>query len=350
MSLTARLIERITLEGPMTVAQFMTACLHDPADGYYATRPALGEHGDFITAPMVSQMFGELIGVWAIHVWRGLGQPPRFRLIEVGPGDGTLMGDVLRAARLDPGFQMAMDVWLVETSEPLKEAQGWKLSGARPRWTDRLSEVPAGVPTILIANELLDCLPARQFVRVAAGWAERMVGSRDGTLVFGLRPAPSETFDGPLGAVLERSPAQEAFAAEVAVRLRTDGGAALLIDYGRADPGFGDTLQALQRHQKVEPLATAGVADLTVHADFPAVTAAARGEGVAVAISTQGDFLRQLGIIERAQTLADAQPDHAPVIERQLTRLIGPDQMGELFKVCCLYYPDTLPIPGFEEP
>ncbi|HET9161095.1 MAG TPA: SAM-dependent methyltransferase, partial [Caulobacteraceae bacterium] len=176
MSLKDRLIERITLEGPMTAADYMHACLHDPADGYYATRPALGEAGDFITAPLVSQMFGELIGVWAIHVWRELGAPSRLRLVEVGPGDGTLMGDVLRAARLDPAFEAALDIWLVETSLPLRQQQEWKLSGARPRWTDRLGEVPAGAPMVLIANELLDCLPARQFVREGQGWAERMIG------------------------------------------------------------------------------------------------------------------------------------------------------------------------------
>jgi SAM-dependent MidA family methyltransferase len=350
MSLRRRLIERITLDGPMTVADYMTACLHDPADGYYATRPQIGEQGDFITAPMVSQMFGELIGVWAIHVWRALGQPPRFRLIEAGPGDGSLMTDILRAARLDPGFQLAMDVWLVETSEPLRQVQTWKLSAVRPRWTDRLSEIPTGVPTILIANELLDCLPVRQFVREAAGWAERMVGVRDGDLVFGLRPAASETLDGPPGSLLERSPAQEAFAAGLALRLKQDTGAALLIDYGRADPGFGDTLQALHHHQKVDPLATPGEADLTVHADFPAVMAQARAQGVTAAITTQGEFLHRLGVVERAQALADSRPDHAPVVERQLERLVAPDQMGELFKACALYYPETLSIPGFEEP
>jgi SAM-dependent MidA family methyltransferase len=350
MSLKDRLIERITLEGPMTVAEFMHACLHDPLDGYYAARPALGEAGDFITAPLISQMFGELIGVWAIHVWRALGAPERFRLIEAGPGDGTLMSDVLRAARLDAAFEKAIDLWLVETSEPLRQLQAWRLSGARPRWTDRLSEVPAHAPTILIANELLDCLPVRQYLREADGWAERMVGVRDGTLAFGLRPAPSQTADAPLGAVLERSPAQEAFAAEVAARLTADGGAALLIDYGRSDPGFGDTLQALRRHRKVDALATAGEADLTVHADFAAVIAEARSVGAQAALTSQGDFLRRLGIVERAQALADAWPQKADSTERQLERLIGPDQMGELFKACCLYYPPSLAPPGFEEP
>jgi SAM-dependent MidA family methyltransferase len=349
MSLKERLIERITLAGPMTVDEFMIACLHDPHDGYYATRPAIGEDGDFITAPMVSQMFGELIGTWAIHVWRQMGSPTPVGLMEVGPGDGTLMSDVLRAARLDPGFQQAIDVWLLEISEPLKQAQAWKLSGARPRWTNRLSD-PEGRPLILIANEFLDCLPVRQFVREAEGWAERMVGVRDGELAFGLRPAPSLTLEAPPGAIVERSTTQEAFAGQLAVRLKAAGGAALLIDYGRSGPGFGDTLQALRRHQKVDPLTTAGEADLTVHADFPAVMQEARSAGLGTAITTQGDFLRALGVVERAQALADAWPQKAQVIERQLERLIGPDEMGELFKVCCLYYPPTLAPPGFEEP
>ena len=179
MRLKERLIERIALDGPMTVAEFMQACLHDPADGYYATRPALGEDGDFITAPLISQMFGELIGVWAIHVWRALGSPARFRLIEVGPGDGTLMGDMLRAARLDPSFQLAMDIWLVETSEPLKQVQSWKLSGARPRWTDRLSEVPRGAPDHPDRQRTAR-LPARPAVRPDAGRLGRADGRRRG--------------------------------------------------------------------------------------------------------------------------------------------------------------------------
>jgi SAM-dependent MidA family methyltransferase len=346
MSLARRLAERIGEEGPLTIAQFMQACLHDPRGGYYAIRPALGEAGDFITAPLVSQMFGELVGLWALHVWRSLGSPAPFRLVEAGPGDGTLIGDVLRAAQLDPAFTAAMDLWLVEVSPPLRERQAQVAPQAS--WATSLTEVPTGVPTILIANELLDCLPARQFVRTGAGWAERMVGLGDGGLAFGLRPM-TLAIDAPEGSTLEKSEAQEAFAADVAARLVSDRGAALLIDYGRSAPGFGDTLQALQRHRHVDPLATAGEADLTVHADFPAVIEAARAQGASAALTTQGDFLRRLGVVERAQALADRHPDRAAVVERQLHRLIGPDQMGELFKACGLYHPRELAIPGFEE-
>jgi SAM-dependent MidA family methyltransferase len=176
-----------------------------------------------------------------------------------------------------------------------------------------------------------------------------MVGIERGALAFGLRPLSLDA-DAPEGSILEKSQAQEAFAAELAERLVADGGAGLLIDYGRGEPGFGDTLQALRRHRPVDPLATAGEADLTVHADFPAVIAAARAQGAATALTTQGDFLRRLGVVERAQTLSDRNPEKAPTIERQLHRLIGPDQMGELFKVCAVFHPQQLPVPGFEEP
>jgi SAM-dependent MidA family methyltransferase len=349
MSLKDRLAAQIAATGPLTIAQFMDAALNDPQDGYYATRPALGEAGDFITAPLVSQMFGELIGLWAISVWRALGSPPRFRLIETGPGDGTLISDLLRAAKLDAGFLAAMDLWLVETSEPLKIKQAPLAPQAR--WSYLLSDVPKGLPTILIGNEILDCLPARQFVRTDKGWAERMVGvDAGGRLTFGLTPSPLPgPRPGPAGAILEVSPAQEAFAAEIAQRLVADGGAALLIDYGRADEGFGDTLQALRHHQKVDVLETVGEADLTVHADFPAVMAAARAQGAAAALAPQGEFLHALGVVQRARVLADRSPDKAATIHRQLERLTGPDQMGELFKVCCLYYPHDLVPPGFEE-
>jgi SAM-dependent MidA family methyltransferase len=352
MSLRERLAAQIAAGGPLTVAQYMTACLHDPDFGYYATRPALGEAGDFITAPLVSQMFGELIGLWAAECWARLGRPERFRLVEAGPGDGTLMVDMLRAGRVAAGFLDAAEVWLVETSEPLRAAQRRRLGDA-VRWAAGLDEVPAGAPMILVANELLDCLPARQWVRTPAGWAERLVGldPRGGlAFVLGGRAPPFASgwaCETP-GDVLEASPAQAAFGETVAGRLARDGGAALLIDYGRAEPGPGDTLQALRRHEKADPLACPGEADLTVHADFPAVLAAAGRQGaVAAPILTQGEFLRRLGIEARAAALARARPDRADQIGRQLERLISPDQMGDLFKTACIHSPGWTP-PGFE--
>ncbi|MFN3523506.1 MAG: class I SAM-dependent methyltransferase [Phenylobacterium sp.] len=353
MSLRERLIGQIRLGGPISIAQFMTACLHDPQDGYYSTRPALGETGDYLTAPLVSQMFGELIGLWLAQVWLEQGRPAPFRLVEAGPGDGTLMGDLLRAARLVPGFLEAAELWLVEASPPLRAAQAGRLAQAplRPRWAASLAEVPEGAPLLLVANELLDCLPARQYVRTDRGWAERLVGLDEaGELAFGLgalsaTPAPDAA---PAGVVLEQSPAQAALGAEIGGRIARDGGVALLIDYGRAEPGFGDTLQALRAHGKESPLLAPGEADLTIHVDFPAVMAAACDEGAAAAILTQGEFLRRLGIQQRAAALAAARPDQADRLARQLERLVGDDQMGRLFKAACIHAPGRPP-PGFQE-
>lgn len=350
MSLLERLRAEIAATGPISVAEYMHRCLHDPRDGYYATRPALGEGGDFITAPLVSQMFGELIGLWMVESWRRLGKPSPFRLVEMGPGDGTLMSDMLRAVKLAPDFLAAADLWLVETSEPLRARQREKLAGAAvaPRWAVDLDEVPAGAPMLLVANELLDCLPARQFLHSPGGWIERLVGlGPDGTLAFGL--APSQTPVPPNSPVLEVSPAQEALGQRLAERVVADGGAALLIDYGRPEPEFGDTLQALRGHQKLDPLAAPGESDLTVYADFPTVLAAADKAGAKHTNAIpQGLFLGRLGIQHRADALKAARPDRAEVIDRQLSRLAAPDQMGELFRAACIHQDGFFP-PGFED-
>lgn len=355
MTLKDRLKAQIAATGPLTVAQYMTACLWDPLDGYYATQPGLGE--DFITAPMVSQMFGELIGLWAAQVWAALGRPARVLLAEIGPGDGSLMQDALRAARAAPDFLDAVEVWLVEASKPLAAFQRQRL-GERPRWIADLTELPPDLPLILIANEVLDCFPVRQHVLTAEGWAERMIGlDHRGELSWGLRPPrePDRATDRTiptkdLGQVLEEATAQAVLAAEVAERLIRTGGSALFIDYGRTEFGFGDTLQAVRRHRKVNPLACPGEADLTVHADFRAVVFAAREAGAhATPILTQAEFLRRLGLHERAAALSRARADQAPAIARQLHRLTAPDQMGELFKVAAVYAPAGLILPAFEE-
>jgi SAM-dependent MidA family methyltransferase len=349
MSLLELLAAHIAAQGPISVAQYMTACLHDPDFGYYATRPALGEDGDFITAPLISQMFGELVGVWMATAWELMGRPAPFRLVEIGPGDGTLMGDILRTARHQPGFREAADVWLVETSGPLMDLQRERLDG-QARWAASLDEIPAGAPLLLVANELLDCLPARQFVRTAIGWAEQVVGlDRHGALAFGLSPTPVGGLmpDAQPGQVYEQSAAQAALGAQLGARVARDGGAALLIDYGRAEPGFGDTLQALRRHEKIDPLARPGEADLTVHADFPAVMAAARAEGAEAAILTQTDFLARMGIGARCEALVRGRPDRTATLGRQLSRLIAADEMGELFKACVIHSRGWTP-PAFE--
>lgn len=350
MSLRDRLAAAVAASGPISVAQYMTACLHDPDFGYYATRPALGEAGDFITAPLVSQMFGELVGVWAASSWELMGRPETLRLVEMGPGDGTLMSDILRTLRHAPGFLEAADIWLVETSEPLRDLQRDRLP-QDVQWATALEEVPDGVPILLIANELLDCLPARQFVRTPIGWSEQVVGLDDrGDLTFGLVPTPAARLlpEAAPGQVYEQSAAQAALGAELGRRVAADGGAALLIDYGRAQPGFGDTLQALRRHGKVDPLADPGAADLTVHADFPAVIAAAQAQGAQAAILTQAAFLARMGIGERAEALVRATPSRSGMIGRQLNRLVGADEMGELFKVCAIHSADWTP-PAFED-
>jgi SAM-dependent MidA family methyltransferase len=351
MSLADRLKRQIAQGGPITVAQFMAQALMDPRDGYYSTRPQLGERGDFITAPMCSQMFGELIGLWCAELWSRMGRPARVIWAELGPGDGTLMQDALRAVRAAPGFLDAAELWLVEPSELLQKAQRERLEGSSARWTTDLEELPTDAPLIAVANEVLDCLPARQFVRTGQGWSERMVGlGPDGSLAFGLSPTPATRSlpDAPEGAVLEVSPAQEALGAALGARVAAQGGAALLIDYGRDAPGFGDTLQALKGHHKVTPLDTPGEADLTVHADFPAVLAAARAPGAETSGPLgQGELLRRLGVEARAAALARARPDKAAAISRQLQRLVAPDQMGELFKAACIHAPGLVP-PGFE--
>ncbi len=352
MTLADRLKAQIRLNGPMTVAEYMTACLHDPQDGYYATRPRLGAEGDFITAPLISQMFGELIGLWAGETWARMGRPGRLILAEVGPGDGTLMADAVRALRLLPEMLSATELWLVEPSLPLRVRQDEALADAAltTAWADSLAALPQDAPLILIANEVLDCLPVRQFVRAEQGWAERLVGLGEGDeLAFGLARRPLERVlpQASLGAIVEISAAQETFAAEIGRRVVRQGGAALLIDYGRAEPGFGDTLQALKGHEKLGALATPGEADLTVHADFPAVLAAARAEGARTGLITQRELLLRLGAAERASALARARPDRADRVFRQLERLIGEDQMGDLFKAACLCAPGLQP-PGFE--
>ncbi|WP_421730978.1 class I SAM-dependent methyltransferase [Brevundimonas sp.] len=357
MSLKDRLAREIALTGPMTVADYVTRCLHDPKDGYYATRPALGAGGDFITAPLISQMFGELIGLWAIETWNRLGAPERFRLVEVGPGDGTLMDDALRAARLAPEFLQACDLILIEPSGPLRAEQAKRLAGAdlSPRWVSSLNQIETDAPVILIANEVLDCLPARQFVRTEDGWAERRIGVDDaGQLMFGLTAITGgfarPDFDMEPGQVVEISDQQAGFGRDLGDLVKAASGAALLIDYGRDRPGAGDTLQGLRRHAKVDPLDRPGETDLTQWADFPMVLEAAVRTGADVTgCLDQGDFLRLLGIEARADRLIEGRPDAEAVIQRQLDRLVGDDQMGSLFKAAAIFSPRKLVVPGWEE-
>ncbi len=338
----------------MTVANFMRRCLYDPQDGYYSTRPAIGAEGDFVTAPTISQMYGELIGLWAVETWRRLGAPDAFYLIELGPGEGILMSDALRAAKLDPAFIAAMRLYLVELSAPLIERQRVRLSAHAPTWASHIEDIPDDAPTILVANEFLDCLPVYQFVHTDRGWMERRVGlDNSNALAWGLAPTvkpvalPDETDN---GLVWEISPDQIWHGVAVARRIGRAGGCALLVDYGRDTPGPGDTLQALMHHHKVDPLASPGAADLTVWVDFPAVLAAARdaGDVATTPIFSQALFLARLGIEARATALARARPDQTDIIARQLARLTDPTEMGTLFKACAIHSRGLIP-PGFED-
>ncbi|MGE0595935.1 MAG: class I SAM-dependent methyltransferase, partial [Hyphomonadaceae bacterium] len=291
MSLKRKLVEHIRENGPLTMADYMGACLYDPEDGYYATRPALGgADADFLTAPEASQMFGELLGLWCAHEWDVLGKPA-FNLIELGPGRGVLMQDALRATQRIEGFHDAAQITLVETSEPLREAQAERLSGVE--WAGRIDEAPPG-PALILANEFLDCLPIRQFVHLDDGWHEKLVGADEaGALIFGLSqslPAPEADIE--VGAVREVAPALEALAYELERRLHEAPGRALFIDYGYVAPDGADTLQALKAHRHVNPLAEPGEADLTAHVDFGRLAALASEAGLTVhGPITQARFL-----------------------------------------------------------
>lgn len=347
MSLKERLVEAIRENGPMTVAEFMGASLYDPEDGYYATRPAIGgDNADFLTAPEASQMFGELIGLWCAHEWDALAKPA-FNLIELGPGRGVLMQDILRAtARID-GFHDAATVVLVETSEPLREEQAERVFDAE--WHAHIEDTPPG-PSLIIANEFLDCLPIRQFIKGEDAWHEKLVGADEGGgLLFGLSAGiPGPEADDEPGTVREIAPGLDSIVYELERRLHEAPGRVLLIDYGYVSPEGADTLQAVSQHEKVDPLAAPGEADLTAHVNFGHVAKLADDAGLQVhGPITQGQFLRALGIEMRADALSKANPQHAQRLARELNRLTHPDQMGALFKVICLSSPNLPPPAGF---
>lgn len=335
---------RIALTGPITIADFMAEALGHPTLGYYRRALPLGAAGDFTTAPEISQMFGELSGAWLAERWLAMGAPSPVRLVELGPGRGILMADALRATRGVPGFHSALDLHLVETNAVLRDEQKARLASFRPRWHERLDGVPGG-PLLLVANEFFDALPVRQFHRTERGWTERMVGlAPDGeTLVMALAPGLSPFApllpDTAPGAEAELCEPARAIADEIGERLRSDGGWALIVDYGY-DRGGGASLQAVRGHRGAGILDHPGETDLSAHVDFAALARAARGPDTGVRSYGpigQGDFLRRLGILRRAESLkrqaSDAQR-HA--VDAGLARLIAPDQMGTLFRVLAL--------------
>ncbi len=334
----------------MSVSAYMNTCLHDPRHGYYATRPGLGT--DFITAPEISQIFGELLGLWTAHEWQAMDAPPRINLVELGPGRGTLMSDALRASAAVAGFHGAMQLALIEASPALRAAQTDRLSGHSPVFHTELTQIAPG-PVIILANEYLDCLPARQFVRRGADWVERVVGmGTDAELAFGLAvdraddlaasPASNDT--------LELQPSLDTLVDQLKQRMQTgEPLRALLIDYGPADGAPGDTLRAYKDGTQIHPLAAPGLSDLTVDVDFSRLKQLAEAAGLDVhGPVPQGQFLMSLGIEARLNQLAKAQPGKGDDLYTAAQRLVDPADMGTRFQVICLSSPG-LPVPaGFE--
>ena len=352
MSLKDYLIARIDADGPLSVGDYMAECLLNPKYGYYTTRDPLGSGGDFITAPEISQMFGEMLGLSLAQSWLDQGSPATFTLAELGPGRGTLMADLLRATKSVPGFHEAARITLVEASPTLREKQQDALSAYQVQWHDTVELLP-DQPLWLVANEFFDALPIRQFMRVGQAWREKRIGRTQGELTFGLGPLTpqpaldhrkADTEDGDL---VETCEAAAPIVAQLAQRIASHGGAALIIDYGdwRA---LGDTLQALRGHKSTDPLSDPGQADLTAHVDFEALALTTKTAGCAYSrVTPQGVFLERLGITARAQTLAA--PLSGPALDSLIAghqRLTHPQEMGTLFKVLGLFPKQATPPPG----
>lgn len=333
-SLAARLARLIAAGGPISVAQYMAAANAH----YYASREPFGSAGDFITAPEVSQTFGEMIGIWLADLWQRAGRPAPVHYVEAGPGRGTLARDALRVMAR---FGLVPQVHLVETSTRLRACQAEWLPAAH--WHADFSTLPEDGALLFVANEFLDALPVRQLVKTAAGWRERLVGHRDGRFrpVAGERPmdaaVPSALRAAQVGAILETSPAAAAMVADIAARIAAQGGAALVIDYGHDESRLGSTLQAVRAHAGADPFADPGEADLTALVDFSVLAPIAQTAGVRwLGTIEQRHFLAALGIAARIAMLARRAPARRDALEAALARLTAPDQMGQLFKVMAL--------------
>jgi SAM-dependent MidA family methyltransferase len=357
-TLGRRIAALIAAQGPMSIAEFMTMALHDPQSGYYATRDPFGVAGDFITAPEISQMFGEFLGLWCVQVWHDQGKPARKRLVELGPGRATLLADALRAMQVAPEFMNDLEIVLVEASPTLRDIQreNLKVWGGRIRWTAQLDDSLGDQPLFLLANEFFDALPIRQYVKTARGWCERMLTvDANGALGFALSPVPTADLTipstrafAPEGGVYEVSPPSLALVEDIAHIIARQGGGALIVDYGYDTPGFGETLQAVADHEFAEVLADLGEGDLSAHVDFPALAARVSDAGAAAYGPTgQGAFLEDLGLVHRAEQLRIKNPHAAEDIWKAVERLVTPEQMGTLFKALAIV-PKTAPRPpGF---
>jgi SAM-dependent MidA family methyltransferase len=338
-----RIAALIETSGPISVAEYMALCLFDPQHGYYTTREPFGVDGDFVTAPEISQMFGELVAVWMVTAWRSIGAPLPVTVAEVGPGRGTLMRDIIRSAgRIAPEWKTGARFALVEASPRLTALQRRTLEGmpATLSWHETIDTLPDR-PLLVVGNELLDALPFRQFVFQDGGWSERAVGlDDDGRLRFVLKAG---SFDPSLlpagqaveeGTIFEISPARSAFMQRVCERLAKRGGAGIFLHYGHLRTGFGDTFQAVRRHAYEDVLQSPGEADLTSHVDFAVLESVAHACGLATSTATQGDFLLGMGLLQRAGRLGATEGSgQREAIRAAVERLAGPDMMGTLFKV-----------------
>lgn len=340
--LEERLRMIIQTDGPIPLDRFMQQALTDPECGYYTRLDDIGAKGDFITAPEISQMFGELIGLWLADMWMRMGSPEGAVVAELGPGKGTLMADALRAVqRAAPELLVKCQLWLVEASPRLREVQGQRLQAYAPNWAETVEDLPES-PLLLIANEFLDALPVRQITWRGDHWRERAVGlDEDALAIVEIDPQgdiPKELPPMTEGEVLEISPVRSAAVRTVAAQIATQGGAALLIDYGHELTVPGDTLQAMKAHEFHPLLETPGEADLTAHVDFAALARAARQDGLNILGPIgQRQFLLRLGIEARlAQLLKNAETDAVNGLTMGFRRLTDPTHMGHLFKVLCL--------------
>jgi NADH dehydrogenase [ubiquinone] 1 alpha subcomplex assembly factor 7 len=344
---------QIRQNGPMSVATYMGLCLTHPTKGYYRGADPLGAAGDFVTAPEISQMFGELIGFFFVNLWQQMGSPKAFTLLELGPGRGTLMADLLRVACRAEGFRDALDLRMFETNPTLIAEQNARLEAYGPQWIDSFEKVGDG-PLLVVANEFFDALPIRQFVRMADGWHERMVGLKDGQRSFGLSPTPIPVSAMPeavasaeVNAIYEVGLANGEVMKRLAAIVSTQGGAILAIDYGYGRTQTGETLQGVRRHAYTDVLDAPGEVDLSAHVDFEALGNVAANAGLALQpLATQGQFLTRLGLTERAKALSAANPGSAEAIATAKARLAAPEQMGNLFKVFCAHSPGLQPM-GF---
>lgn len=354
LSLPEMIDMQIRTTGPMSVATYMGLCLTHPTKGYYKSDDPLGTAGDFVTAPEISQMFGELIGFFLVNLWQQMGSPKDFTLLELGPGRGTLMADILRVACRAEGFRDGLDLRLFETNPALIAQQHARLEAYGAKWIDGFDKVGSG-PLLVVANEFFDALPIRQFVRTEDGWHERMIGTNNGRRVFGLNPTPipasampDTLADAELNAVLEVGLASGEVMNRLATTVSTQGGAILAIDYGYARTQTGETLQGVRRHQYADVLDAPGEVDLSAHVDFEAIGTVAAKAGLTVQpLATQAQFLTRMGINERTSSLIAANPASANDLTAARDRLIGSDQMGTLFKAFCAASPGLQP-PGFE--